>query len=298
MGKNEDHSNGRRRGRRASAPKSGRENETNTRHINGSRDLANGPSTSKSSTTVSNERDAGKHVSGEASFRPAKTFEAGDDFIPLELAGDEARFVWRGDKGKGKATAEEESSSRRRTGKERDAGIEDGEVSDSSRSKHRTNRTSERERDNGKRHSRHEDVRHRERKDYDRDRDRKRRYDEYEGDDRYRSKRQKLEDKKYPWMSGLDLERYRNVAEMYVFSFSRRDHCFLSFVRLHAEVGAFVDWVCPTPAEDEVRGLVVEHITRTIKASFRDAQVFPFGSYQTKLYLPTGLVHFPSISFT
>ena len=42
---------------------------------------------------------------------------------------------------------------------------------------------------------------------------------------------------------------------------------------------------------------MVDHITRTIQSSFRDAQVFPFGSFQTKLYLPTGFVHCFSIPF-
>ncbi|KAF8630769.1 hypothetical protein AX15_002738 [Amanita polypyramis BW_CC] len=40
--------------------------------------------------------------------------------------------------------------------------------------------------------------------------------------------------------------------------------------------------------EDEVRGLVVTLIERAVTNSFPDAQVFPFGSYETKLYLPLG----------
>jgi len=70
-------------------------------------------------------------------------------------------------------------------------------------------------------------------------------------------------------------------------------------LRLHREVESFVHWVSPTPVEDEVRGLIIDHIAVAVKTSFRDAQVFPFGSYQTKLYLPTGYVYsrpiFPSI---
>lgn len=61
--------------------------------------------------------------------------------------------------------------------------------------------------------------------------------------------------------------------------------------RLHHEVESFVDWISPTPVEDEVRGLIVDHIAIAVKKSFPDAQVLPFGSYQTKLYLPTGYVH-------
>jgi len=210
----------RREDRPVSAQKSPREAGAGTRYINGSKNLVNGPSKSNSSMTASHERDARKDDGGEASFRPVNqktTFEAGGDFIPLELDDDEAGFVWNDDKdekGKGKATVEEETPSRRRKGKEKDTGIEDGGVLDSPRLKRRSSRTSERELDRGTRRSRHEDDRNWERRDYDRDRDLKRKYDEYEGDDRYRAKRQKMEVKKYPWLSGLDLERCRNVAEM------------------------------------------------------------------------------------
>ena len=235
MGKNEDdrkersgrdsdsrsrQTSSRRRARPVSAQKPDLENETGTRYINGSKNLANGPSTSNSSMMASKERDAEKDVGGEASFRPMNpttTFEAGDDFIPLGRDDNGAGFVWRGDedeKGRGKATVEEESPSRRRKGKEKDTDIDNSEMLGSPHSKHRSNRTSEREWDRGKRRSRHEDDRNRGRGDYDRDRDLKRKYDEYEGDDRYRTKKQKLEDKKYPWMSGLNLERCRNVAEV------------------------------------------------------------------------------------
>ncbi|KAH6902452.1 hypothetical protein BKA70DRAFT_1306935 [Coprinopsis sp. MPI-PUGE-AT-0042] len=68
---------------------------------------------------------------------------------------------------------------------------------------------------------------------------------------------------KAPWIRGLDgLEDCRNVAEM-----------------LHREVEAFTTWISPSPIEDEIRGLV---------AKFPDANVLPFGSYETKLYLPLG----------
>ena len=60
------------------------------------------------------------------------------------------------------------------------------------------------------------------------------------------------------------------------------------YFRFHREVESFVDWISPSPVEDEIRGLIVTQITQIISATFPDAQVFPFGSYQTKLYLPMG----------
>lgn len=62
------------------------------------------------------------------------------------------------------------------------------------------------------------------------------------------------------------------------------DVCF----RLHKEVEAFVEYVSPTKAEDEVRGLIVNLITRAVVKNFPDAKVLPFGSFETKLYLPSG----------
>ena len=62
--------------------------------------------------------------------------------------------------------------------------------------------------------------------------------------------------------------------------------------RFHREVESFVDWISPSPVEDEIRGLIVIHITQIISATFPDAHVYPFGSYKTKLYLPMGYVLF------
>jgi len=58
--------------------------------------------------------------------------------------------------------------------------------------------------------------------------------------------------------------------------------------RLHKEVEAFVEYVSPTKAEDEVRALIVNLITRAVARNFPDATIFPFGSFETKLYLPSG----------
>jgi len=58
--------------------------------------------------------------------------------------------------------------------------------------------------------------------------------------------------------------------------------------RLHKEVEAFVEYVSPTKAEDEVRALIVNLITRAVARNFPDAKILPFGSFETKLYLPSG----------
>ena len=58
--------------------------------------------------------------------------------------------------------------------------------------------------------------------------------------------------------------------------------------RLQKEVEAFVEYVSPTKAEDEARGLIVNLITRAVVRNFPDAKVLPFGSFETKLYLPSG----------
>jgi non-canonical poly(A) RNA polymerase PAPD5/7 len=40
--------------------------------------------------------------------------------------------------------------------------------------------------------------------------------------------------------------------------------------------------------EDEIRSLIVAQISNAIQQKFPDARVLPFGSYETKLYLPGG----------
>lgn len=65
------------------------------------------------------------------------------------------------------------------------------------------------------------------------------------------------------------------------------------FCRLHDEVEAFTRWISPSPAEDEIRGLVVSLVSTAVTSAFPDAQVLPFGSFETKLYLPAGYARFP-----
>ena len=58
--------------------------------------------------------------------------------------------------------------------------------------------------------------------------------------------------------------------------------------RLQKEVEAFVEYVSPTKVEDEAREFIVNLITRAVVKNFPDAKVMPFGSFETKLYLPSG----------
>ncbi|RDX46948.1 hypothetical protein OH76DRAFT_1385988 [Lentinus brumalis] len=102
---------------------------------------------------------------------------------------------------------------------------------------------------------------------------RKRKAEELDYDDGYANKKERLAaaSRKAPWARDVDWESCANVAEM-----------------LHKEVEAFVEYMSPTPIEDEVRSLTVQLISNAIVKSYRDAKVLPFGSYETKLYLPLG----------
>jgi hypothetical protein len=67
--------------------------------------------------------------------------------------------------------------------------------------------------------------------------------------------------------------------------------------RLHKEVEAFVNWISPTPVEDEVRGMIVTLVSKAVTSAFPDAQVLPFGSFGTKLYLPLGYFVYSFVIF-
>jgi non-canonical poly(A) RNA polymerase PAPD5/7 len=58
--------------------------------------------------------------------------------------------------------------------------------------------------------------------------------------------------------------------------------------RLNAEIDAYYRYVSPTREEYEVRLLMIELITRAVHRTWPDAEVTPFGSWQTQLYLPSG----------
>ncbi|KAI0093770.1 hypothetical protein BDY19DRAFT_918831 [Irpex rosettiformis] len=102
---------------------------------------------------------------------------------------------------------------------------------------------------------------------------RKRKSDEIDFNDGYANKKERMDanSRRAPWAADVDWENCHNVAEM-----------------LHREVDAFVKYISPSPVEDEVRSLIVRSISNAVTKDYPDAKVLPFGSYQTKLYLPLG----------
>ncbi|KAI6036025.1 hypothetical protein BKA83DRAFT_117132 [Pisolithus microcarpus] len=100
----------------------------------------------------------------------------------------------------------------------------------------------------------------------------KRKHDDLSDDDSRRYRRTEWPiSRSAPWVNDVDWDSCRNVAEM-----------------LHREVEAFVKYMSPTPIEDEVRSFTVSLVSRVIRSAFPDARISPFGSYETKLYLPDG----------
>lgn len=60
--------------------------------------------------------------------------------------------------------------------------------------------------------------------------------------------------------------------------------------QLHAEVVAFYEYLRPTRGEHALRQRIISDIGHALRFKFKDATVEPFGSYNTKLYLPSGSV--------
>ncbi|KAI1760651.1 hypothetical protein GGR53DRAFT_508950 [Hypoxylon sp. FL1150] len=69
-----------------------------------------------------------------------------------------------------------------------------------------------------------------------------------------------------------------------------KDHSAVPSVatRLHMEIMDFYDWVRPRGFEQDVRDSLVKNLTKLIKKRWPDAMTYPFGSYMSGLYLPTG----------
>ncbi|KAF8338074.1 uncharacterized protein EI90DRAFT_2908898 [Cantharellus anzutake] len=74
-----------------------------------------------------------------------------------------------------------------------------------------------------------------------------------------------------PWMANIDWDNCENVSQM-----------------LTKEIHAYAQFISPTPEEHETRRLIVQLIRNAITGDFPDAQLFTFGSFETRLYLPTG----------
>lgn len=91
-----------------------------------------------------------------------------------------------------------------------------------------------------------------------------------------------------PWADMVQWDRWQDPAEMFVQSPISLISTDTIDIRLNQEITAFYRHVSPTRAEFEVRLFVIELITRAVHKVWPDAEVTPFGSWQTQLYLPQG----------
>ncbi|KAJ3166370.1 hypothetical protein HK101_011946 [Irineochytrium annulatum] len=53
------------------------------------------------------------------------------------------------------------------------------------------------------------------------------------------------------------------------------------------EVDDYIDYIAPTEAEHTMRLLTIERLKKVVKSVWNEADLFVFGSFETKLYLPT-----------
>ncbi|KAG0332704.1 hypothetical protein BG004_001134 [Podila humilis] len=74
----------------------------------------------------------------------------------------------------------------------------------------------------------------------------------------------------FPWMGHRQYSKLGSVPRM-----------------LTQEVKDFVDYISPTPEEHKVREYVHQRVQETIAKIWSDAQVIVFGSFNTRLYLPS-----------
>ncbi|WVO14869.1 hypothetical protein L204_102508 [Cryptococcus depauperatus] len=88
---------------------------------------------------------------------------------------------------------------------------------------------------------------------------------------RNRKEEKRAAERHAPWTELVDFDRCRDPADL-----------------LTEEIHAFYHYVSPTRAEFEVRLFIIELITQVINKLWPDAEVFPFGSWLTQLYLPQG----------
>ncbi|KAK4685567.1 non-canonical poly(A) RNA polymerase PAPD5/7, partial [Tremellales sp. Uapishka_1] len=81
----------------------------------------------------------------------------------------------------------------------------------------------------------------------------------------------KASERKAPWADKVHWDRCRDPAEM-----------------LNEEIIAFHTYMSPTKEEYEIRLYVIQLINDAILKVWPEAEISPFGSWQTQLYLPTG----------
>ncbi|KAF7337841.1 Poly(A) RNA polymerase cid14 [Mycena venus] len=191
------------------------------------------------------------------------TFEDGTDFIPLDVDSDNEKV----EKGKDR----EQDTRRNGKGRERDANSPQPPSASPPPLPASPRRRDPDSRDRRSKNSRENGQANGHTREWDRG---KRKYDMvFDPSDGYQNKKQRTDanSRLAPWVDHVDWDGCETAAELF-----------------HREVEGFVNWISPTPQEDEIRGLVVAIISRAVTNSFQDATVYPFGSYATKLYLPLG----------
>jgi DNA polymerase sigma len=234
---------------------------------------------------------------GGSSTEPHReaTFSGGDDFIPFVFSDESLdEYNTGGRKDKHEGSRGPDSSSRVNGRDKGKAVVRDDKPPKTERAKPngRDRTPPTREWDKGKVGESSRDGARRRDNPREQDRNRGKRKHEmiFDLDDGYSNKKQRTDasSRKAPWVAGVDWDKCNNVAEMCVSSqLLVLCHAYV-YCRLHCEVQAFTKWISPTPVEDEVRGLIVSLISKAVTAAFPDAQVHPFGSFETKLYLPLG----------
>ncbi|CCG80748.1 Poly(A) RNA polymerase cid14 [Taphrina deformans PYCC 5710] len=92
------------------------------------------------------------------------------------------------------------------------------------------------------------------------------------GDDKRSAKRKREMAKAdpYPWLQGVSYAQEREPARI-----------------LHREMLDFVNFVGPTEEEHRVRTFVISRIQKLVERKWPTASLHVFGSFETKLYLPT-----------
>lgn len=79
------------------------------------------------------------------------------------------------------------------------------------------------------------------------------------------------QERRTPWTADVDWDSFPSATE-----------------QLTAEIKAFSRYIQPTDQEHDLRSAVVESIRRLIVKRWPNSQLHPFGSFMTRLYLPTG----------
>ena len=94
-----------------------------------------------------------------------------------------------------------------------------------------------------------------------------------------------------PWQQSIDAySSLKETSRMYIGGFRSL------ISRLHQEVLDFSNWISPTEREHEIRSFVVKRVVDTIEKAFPECRVHPFGSFETKLYVPDAYVSLSFIS--